>query len=120
MSPAIQTLGVVPRLFPDIVAGRKTSTIRWREGPIVPGLLRYVCDENPALTTIVLVTRVTSMPLRAAAGWLGRAEDWPDAVMLEGMREHYPAITLDDAVEIVEHLTPHESEARRHGPTGLP
>jgi hypothetical protein len=115
----MQTLGVVPRLFPDIVGGRKTSTIRWREGPIVPGLLRYVCDGDPALTTIVLVTRVTAMPLRAAASHLGRAEDWPDAVMLEGMREHYPDISLDDMVEIVEHLSPQET-ARQHSPAAVP
>ncbi|MEX0405841.1 ASCH domain-containing protein [Aquibium sp. LZ166] len=112
----MQTLGVVPRLFPDIVAGRKTSTIRWREGPIVPGLLRYVCDDDPALMAIVRVTRVTAIPLRAAAAWLGRQDDWPDAVMLEGMREHYPAITLDDIVDVVEHLTPEETDTGRHDP----
>lgn len=106
MNDAIQTLGVVPRLFPDIVAGRKTSTIRWREGPIVPGPLRYVCDGNPELTADVRVTRVTTLPLRAAAAFLGRQADWPDDVMLDGMREHYPAITLDDLVDVVEHLPP--------------
>lgn len=105
----MQTLGVVPRLFPDIVSGRKTSTIRWREGPVVTGLLRYVCDGNPNLTAVVRVTRVTTMPLREAARYLGREALWPDTVMLEGMREHYPEISLDDPVEIIEHLTPDQT-----------
>ncbi|WP_245453214.1 hypothetical protein [Aquibium carbonis] len=83
----------------------------------MPGLLRYVCDGDPALRTIVRVIRVTTMLLRAAAAFLGRAADWPDAVLLDGMREHYPAITLDDAVEIVEHLTPMETEAQQHEPS---
>lgn len=26
--------------------------------------------------------------------------------MLEGMREHYPSITLDDAVDVIEHHPP--------------
>lgn len=73
--------------------------------------MRYVCDGDPSRTAVVLVTKVTTMQLREAAGYLGREKEWPDAVMLEGMREHYPTIRLDDDVEIVEHLTPAESSA---------
>lgn len=73
----IQTLGVVARLFPLIESGEKTSTIRWREAPIAPGPMRYVCDGDPLRTVVVEVTRVTSMPLRAAAAFLGRREDGP-------------------------------------------
>lgn len=105
----MQTLGVVPRLFPQLVNGEKTSTIRWRERHIVPGRMLYVCDGDPSRTAIVLVTKVTSMKLRDAAAYLGRQQDWTDDVMLEGMREHYPGITLDDQVEIIEHLTPAET-----------
>ena len=105
----MQTLYVVPRLFPAILDGGKTSTIRWREGPIEPGPLLYVCDGAPERTAIVHVTRVTTVKLRDAARFLGREEEWPAPVMLEGMREHYPAITLDDDVDIVEHLTPAET-----------
>jgi hypothetical protein len=109
---AIQSLGVVPRLFPELVNGEKRSTIRWREGPIEPGYMLYVCDGAPEKTALVWVTKVTTMRLRDAAGYLGREKEWPDVVMLHGMREHYSAITLDDAVEIVEHLTPAETRLR--------
>lgn len=102
----MQTLGVVARLFPTVESGEKTSTIRWRETPIVPGPMLYVCDGDPSRTALVEVTRVTRMRLDEAAAFLGRRNDWPDDVMLEGMREHYPAITLADEVEVIEHLAP--------------
>lgn len=99
----MQTLGVVPRLFPEILNGSKTATIRWRETRIAPGPMRYVCDGDPSRSVVVQVTRCTDMPLSKAAAFLGKAEEWPDAVMLEGMREHYPAIALTDIVQVIEH-----------------
>jgi hypothetical protein len=33
----VQYLTVVARLFPDILEGSKTSTIRWNEASIAPG-----------------------------------------------------------------------------------
>ncbi|MCU1393689.1 MAG: hypothetical protein JWM34_2117 [Ilumatobacteraceae bacterium] len=97
------------RLFPSVVSGVKRSTIRWREADIRPGLMRYVCADDPALTTVVQVVRVTSMPLADAAGFLGMEAEWPEAMMLDGMREHYPHIDLDEIVQIIEHLSPQES-----------
>lgn len=102
MSNQIQTLGVVDRLFPDILSGRKTSTIRWRERQITPGRLRFVCDGDTSKTADVEATRCTSMPLHEAAAFVGRAEEWPDDVMLKGMREHYPEIELTSIVQVVE------------------
>ncbi len=102
----MQELGVVGRLFPDIVNGSKTSTVRWRERHIEPGLMRYICDDDPRKTATVLVTRCTSMPLSEAASFVGKADVWPDDVMLAGMREHYPDIKLSDVVEVIEHLPP--------------
>ena len=102
----MQTLGVVPRLFPLIETGEKTSTIRWGETRIAPGYLRYVCDGNPAKTVIVWVTRCTDLPLSQAAAFVGREAEWPKEIMLTGMREHYPEIRWNDMVQIVEHLTP--------------
>lgn len=102
MTPPVQTLPVVARLFPAIPDGEKNHTIRWREGAIRPGPLRFVCEGDPGRTALVEVTRVTHMPLAQAAGFLGRSADWPDAVMLEGMREHYPGIGLDSIVQVVE------------------
>lgn len=103
MTDDLQSLDVVPRLFPLILSGAKTATIRWREIRVVPGPLRFRCGDA---ATVVQVTRCTDMPLNAAAAYLGRGADWPDAVMLEGMREHYPAITLADVVQVVEFRPP--------------
>jgi hypothetical protein len=103
MNSSIQTLGVVSRLFPMIRRGEKTSTIRWRENRIVPGPMRYVCDDDTSKFAIVNVVRCTDMPLALTAAYLGRSEEWPDEVMLAGMREHYPDIELTDIVQVIEH-----------------
>lgn len=102
MTGEIQTLAVVERLFPLILRGDKTSTIRWHEPEIIPGRLRFISEGAAAETFIVEATRCTQMPLSEAAAFVGRAEEWPDAVMLAGMREHYPDITLADIVQVVE------------------
>ena len=102
MTEEPQRLAVVPRLFPEILSGAKTSTIRWRETRIVPGPLTFFNEADPDQTVAVTVTRCTDLPLSDAAAFVGRAEDWPDAVMLEGMREHYPEIALSSVVQVVE------------------
>ena len=108
----MQSLGVVGRLFPKILNGSKTSTTRWRELRIEPGSMTYICDDDPGSTAVVWVTRWTDVPLRDAAALVGREDDWPNHVMLAGMREHYPDITLDDTVQVVEHLTPDQTKQR--------
>ena len=40
---------------------------------------------------------------------LGKQEEWPDEVLLEGMREHYPEIRLSSEVQLITHLTPAET-----------
>ncbi len=73
---------------------------------MVVGRMRYVCDGDETKTIDVMVTKCTDMPLSAAASYLGKSDEWPDEVMLEGMREHYPEITLTDTVQVVEHSAP--------------
>lgn len=102
MSDPVQSLGVVPRLFPEIVAGRKTSTIRWREAAIVPGALTFVDDADRGEAVEVEVHRCAEMRLSDAAAYVGRADEWPDDVMLRGMREHYPGIELSSTVQVIE------------------
>jgi hypothetical protein len=109
----MQSLLVVARLFPLIESGEKRSTIRWREQRIEPGLMTYVCQGDVHKTALVHVIRCTDIPLREAAAFLGKQDEWPDAVTLEGMREHYPAIELASIVQIVEHLSPAETTAWR-------
>ena len=104
MSPCpMQSLKVVDRLFGAILRGEKTHTIRWREPRIVPGPMTYVCNGNPSRTVVVMVTRCTDVPLSAAAAQVGKQDVWPDAVLLAGMREHYPAIELTEIVQVIEH-----------------
>lgn len=102
----MQELVLVDRLFPLVLSGEKTETIRWREAWIEPGPMTYVCEGDSAKTAVVLVTRCTDMPLSEVAAFLGKAEEWPDTVMLSGMQAHYPDITLQDIVQVVEHLPP--------------
>lgn len=106
MSDKLQTLDVVERLFPAIVAGEKTSTIRWNETTIVLGPMRYTCDGDHNRTVIVDVHKCSDMPLFEVANYLGQIDLWPDPVMLGGMREHYPEIELGDIVQVIEHSPP--------------
>ena len=106
MNNPLQTLHVVKRLFPQILSGKKTSTIRWRERQITLGPMQYICDGTPEQSIIVNVVHCTHMPLSEAAAHVGMSDEWPDDVMLEGMREHYPDIKLSDIVQVIEHEPP--------------
>ena len=99
-----QILGVVPRLWPELQSGDKRSTIRWSEPDVTLGRLRFVCDGSPLLTFDVRVWRVTKLALSDAAGFLGKAKEWPPEVMLNGMQEHYPEVQLQDVVQVIEFL----------------
>lgn len=106
MKEIAQTLVVVNRLFPRIASGEKTSTIRWQELHIVQGPLQFVSDTDPKQTVDVNVFRCTEMPLSEAATFVGRADEWPDDIMLSSMQEHYPEIELSSIVQIIEFQIP--------------
>lgn len=106
MTRSIQLLGVVDRLYPQILSGEKTSTIRWRERYIVPGPMKFINDDDPTQTVEVEVYRCTDMPLSEAASFVGKADEWPNEIMLEGMREHYPEIQLSCIVQVIEYNPP--------------
>jgi len=99
----MQTLNIVPRLLPDVRAGKKQHTLRWREHKIVPGPMRYLNVQNIDDTLVVRVTAVKTMPLSAVARYPGKEEEWPDPVLLAGRREHYPDIQLDSEVDVIHH-----------------
>lgn len=103
---SLQKLKIVPRLLPDVRAGRKLHTIRWREREIVPGPMLYENAQDASDTVMVCVTHVEKMPLSVVAARLNKSEEWPDAEMLEGMREHYPSIKMDSEVVVIHHLPP--------------
>ena len=98
----MQSLLLAPHLVAPTLSGAKTHTIRLQEARIVPGPLELRDAQDPMRRVIVEVRRCTDMPLREAAAFTGHTDEWPDAVMLAGMRTHYPAIALDDAVQVIE------------------
>ena len=49
-----------------------------------------------------MVTNCTDLPLSKAAAFVGKQDEWPDEVMLAGMREHYPEIELSSTVQVIE------------------
>lgn len=102
----MQSLNIVPRLLPDVRSGDKQHTVRWRENRIIPGPMRYVNAEDAGDTLVVQVTKVVTLPLSQVANYLGKQDEWPDAVLLAGMREHYPLIQLDSEVDVIHHLAP--------------
>jgi hypothetical protein len=106
MTDNIQVLGVAERLFLHILSGEKTSTIRWQERHIVAGAMKFVSDGNPSQCVEVEVFRCSDMPLSEAASFVGKADEWPDEIMLEGMREHYPDIQLTSIVQVIEYKPP--------------
>jgi hypothetical protein len=105
----MQRLDVVTRLFPLVVSGEKISTIRFREQQIRIGPMVYWCDGCSEKSATVWVHRCTNIVLSEAADFLGKTKEWPDNVMLEGMRAHYPSIQLSDIVQVIEHYNPKES-----------
>ncbi|WP_337010988.1 hypothetical protein [Pantoea sp. AS142] len=108
----MQQLTLVPRLMPAVRGGEKTSTLRWQEAEIVTGPLRLVNLQDEADTVIVWVTCVETLCLSEVATRLGKEAEWPDAVLLEGMREHYPDIRLSSEVQLITHLTPAQTQQR--------
>jgi hypothetical protein len=107
----MQRLDVLARLFPSVLDGTKTSTIRFQECRIHPGSMAYWCDGDSTRVAIVWVTRCTDMPLCEVARFQGMVDEWPDQFLLDGMRAIYPTIKLEDAVQVIEHLGPEESRA---------
>ncbi|MGU3430979.1 ASCH domain-containing protein [Enterobacter hormaechei] len=102
----MQALEIVPRLLPEVRAGKKLHTIRWGEREIVPGPMAYVNALDASDTVVVWVTHVEKMLLSDVALRLGKSEEWPDVELLEGMREHYPRIEMGSEVVVIHHLSP--------------
>ncbi|QJF49986.1 ASCH domain-containing protein [Roseobacter ponti] len=109
----MQHLEVAGRLWDDLLAGRKTNTIRWRETRAQPGPLTFVRGDDPAQRVVVEVLRCTDLPLGEAAAFLGKEEIWPAEVMLAGMRSHYPRITMDDTVQVIEFAPVQDPQVQR-------
>ena len=105
----MQKLDVANRLFPLLLTGEKTSTIRFNEQRIRIGPMTYWCEGDSSKSVTVWVNRCTDMQLSEVAVYLNRVDDWPDDVMLNGMREFYPNIEISDTVQVIEHFNPEVS-----------
>jgi len=112
----MQQLTLVPRLMPAVRCGEKTATVRWQEGDSKKGPLRRVNQQDPDDALVVWVTQVDTLLLRDVAAALGWQAEWPEAFMLAGMREHYPAITLSSEVQVIFHLTPAQTRLKMNLP----
>ncbi|WP_295311784.1 ASCH domain-containing protein [Roseobacter sp.] len=109
----MQQLEVAGRLWDDLLSGRKTNTIRWREPRVAPGPLNFVRSDDPAQQAVVVVERCSDLPLGEVAVFLGKDDVWPADVMLSGMRSHYPDITMDDTVQVIEFAPVKDAQVQR-------
>ena len=91
----MQKLDVVARLFPLLITGEKTSTIRFREAQIHVGPMDYWCEGNPEKTVTVWVYNCSDMALSEVAAFLGKAEEWSDKVTVS-----YTHLTLPTNREV--------------------
>ncbi len=99
MMPDIQTLELVDRRWPALLNGEKTDTIRWKEGMIKPGLLKYVACGDRNTTAWVWVVSVRKMLLKDVPNEPDKQD------LLKRMQKHYPAITLTTEIDFIEHLS---------------
>jgi len=66
----------------------------------------YVNAQDAFDRVMVCVTHVEKIPLSNVATRLGKRAKWPNAELLEGIREHYPCIKMDSEVAVIHHLPP--------------
>ena len=104
----MQRLPLADQFFPVVLSGEKTNTMRWREMRIIPGPLQFFSETDRYPDCTVMVVRCTDVPLRDAADLVNMRAVWPDQKMLAAMQRHYPDITLDDLVQVIEHLPPED------------
>lgn len=109
-SEQIQTLELADSLFPQLLAGEKTRTLRWREGDVRPGYLLYYSYDNPAWKVLVWVTGCREAPMSEMAPLY----DMSPESLHKAMSRHYSEIEIDSPVTLVEHLTPLQT-AEEHG-----
>lgn len=103
----LQRLELADDLFPQVMRGAKTDILHWKEENIGLGYLEFYSVKNPALTATVLVTGVQKNTLQKFAS---RCRMTVDGLLLE-MKRHYPDITPQAQMQLVEFMTPDETAA---------
>ncbi len=101
----IQSCELVDRRWQALLDGLKLDTIRFNEGDFSTGFLVYY-NSSKTQKTVVWVKEVSKIQLRNIGRKIGFDAHRPDnEAMLAIMRRHYPEITLDTVVTLVEHLS---------------
>lgn len=104
----LQRLELAKDLFPSVMNGKKTDTLRWnKEGPFELGFLEFYAEGNPSLKATVLVTGLQKGNMaKFAPRYNMNAEQ-----LTESMQKHYPDITIDAPMTLVEFMSPQETQA---------
>lgn len=98
----IQTLMLAEDLFPALVTGQKTVTIRTGDRDIKLGKLRFASTEG-RIPVDVDVYRVTKTYMCELSDDLAQRDGAANATeMFEAMKRFYPNINWDSVITIVE------------------
>jgi hypothetical protein len=104
----LQRLELASDLFPAVMSGKKTDTLRVNdEGPFELGFLEFYSKDNPSLKAQVLITGVQKGTMSKFASRFRVSADQ----LLQQMQKHYPDITIDVPLTLVEFMSPQETEA---------
>lgn len=103
----LQRLELADELFPDLMSGKKTDTLRWNEGTFELGYLEFYSKKDISRRATVLVTGIRKGTLSSFARHYGQSVE----LLLLRMQKHYPDITLNDGVTLVEFMSPSDTEA---------
>lgn len=103
----LQRLELADDLFPDVISGKKTDTLRWNEGDIELGYLEFYSESNIGKRATVLVTGLRKGTLESFAKHYRTTID----LLVLSMKKHYPDIKATDKVTLVEFMSPAETEA---------
>lgn len=99
----MQALKLADALFIPLQYGLKTATVRLGKRDIVPGPLRFTGADNPQLTAVVQVTRVSY----TCAENLTQDDAWSDgisdsAALRASLLRFYPGMQASDLVTVIE------------------
>lgn len=106
----IQKLELAKDLFPKMISGAKTNTLRWNEGIIEEGFLLFYAENNINLSATVWVNRVTTSSMKNFACKYNMSAK----ALHSSMLRHYPDIKIDSIVSFIEYLSP-EKTLKIHG-----
>jgi hypothetical protein len=100
-----QRLELPDSLFPDLMRGAKTDTLRWNEGKIELGYLEFFSAKNPDLTALVIVTGTR----KGSMADFAKSNKMTVDQFMATMQKHYPDIKPDAKITQIEFMSPKET-----------